>query len=125
MVLGHPQDLLRGCRPDTFEPSPTGHDPWWLPTPTRHVDVDDQFCRPLERRRWSASSQHLENDPGRGLNRGLEVVTGVGLGQEYASVWDWSRYPVSFLALVLWATTMYHLAPPERAHWPSPSATRC
>lgn len=51
------------------------------------------------------------------FGRGLEIVSGLGLGQEYAHVWDYARYPVAFLALVLWATTMYHLAPPTRASW--------
>ncbi len=48
---------------------------------------------------------------------GLDVVTGVGLGSEYAAVWDYARYPVAFLALVLWAMTLYHLAPPLRGSW--------
>jgi membrane protein len=51
------------------------------------------------------------------FGRGLQIVTAIGLGQEYAVVWDGARYPVAFLLLVLWATTMYHLAPPVRAHW--------
>jgi membrane protein len=51
------------------------------------------------------------------FGRGLDIVTRLGLGQEYAVVWDWARYPVALLALVLWAATIYHLAPPVRSRW--------
>ena len=51
------------------------------------------------------------------FGRGLEVVDGIGLDDTYAQVWDYTRAPVAFLALVLWATTMYHLTPPERSTW--------
>lgn len=51
------------------------------------------------------------------FGRGLDVVAGVGLGSEYAAVWDYARFPVAFVALVLWAMTLYHLAPPLRGRW--------
>lgn len=48
---------------------------------------------------------------------GLDVVTRLGFNQEYAAVWDYARYPVALLALLLWTATVYHLAPPERGRW--------
>lgn len=46
-----------------------------------------------------------------------EVVSSIGLSQEYNFLWKYVRWPVAFLALVLWATTMDHLAPARRSRW--------
>jgi membrane protein len=48
---------------------------------------------------------------------GEDVVSRLGLGAEYQFVWRWSRWPVAFGALVLWATTMDHLMPARRTRW--------
>lgn len=32
-------------------------------------------------------------------------------------LWVWFRYPVALLTLILWATTIYHVAPNRRAAW--------
>jgi membrane protein len=48
-----------------------------------------------------------------------EVVAKVGLSEEYAFVWAWIRYPVGFVALVAWATTLFHLCPDRPARWRS------
>lgn len=32
-------------------------------------------------------------------------------------LWVWLRYPVAFFTLVLWAATIYHVAPNRRASW--------
>ncbi len=47
-----------------------------------------------------------------------EVVVGrVGLSQEYAFVWSYIRWPVAFLALIAWATTLDHICPDRQARW--------
>jgi membrane protein len=51
------------------------------------------------------------------FGRAEEVVEKVGLGGEYAVLWSFARWPVAFAALVLWATTMDHLAPAMRVKW--------
>ena len=48
-----------------------------------------------------------------------EVVKKVGLSEEYGFVWGWIRYPVAFLALVAWATTLFHVCPDRPARWRS------
>lgn len=51
------------------------------------------------------------------FGRGLDIVAGLGLDDTYAVLWDSLRYPVAFLALVLWGATLYNLAPPQRSTW--------
>jgi membrane protein len=51
------------------------------------------------------------------FGRAENVVQRVGLDAEYAFVWSLARWPVAFLSLVLWATTMQHLTPARRARW--------
>ena len=46
-----------------------------------------------------------------------DVVQSIGLDAEYQAVWSWARWPVAFLALVLWATTMFHVCPGAVASW--------
>ncbi len=46
-----------------------------------------------------------------------EVVGSIGLSEEYAFVWSYLRWPVAFLSLVLWATTMFHLCPDRPGPW--------
>lgn len=46
-----------------------------------------------------------------------DVVVSVGLDREYAVLWSYARWPVAFLALVLWATTMFHLCPDRAGPW--------
>ncbi len=40
-----------------------------------------------------------------------------GVGGYYATLWNWLRWPVVFLALIGWAVTVYHIAPNHRAPW--------
>jgi membrane protein len=46
-------------------------------------------------------------------------VTSIGLSQEYDFLWSYLRWPVAFLSLVLWATTMFHICPDRQARWRS------
>lgn len=48
-----------------------------------------------------------------------EVVNSIGISEEYAFVWGYVRYPVAFLALVAWATTLFHIGPDRPARWRS------
>ncbi|MCW2615308.1 MAG: hypothetical protein JWN08_2302, partial [Frankiales bacterium] len=51
------------------------------------------------------------------FGRGKEVVGEIGLGSQYEFLWEYSRWPVAFLSLVAWATTMDHLMPNRRTRW--------
>jgi membrane protein len=53
------------------------------------------------------------------LGHADEVVSKVGLSEEYSFVWAWIRYPVGFLALIAWATTLFHLCPDRQDRWRS------
>lgn len=46
-----------------------------------------------------------------------DVVRSIGLAAEYEFVWSYARWPVAFLSLVLWATTMFHVCPGGVASW--------
>ncbi len=51
------------------------------------------------------------------FGRAEDVVANIGLDTAYASLWSLLRWPVAFLALVVWATTMDHFAPARRIRW--------
>lgn len=53
------------------------------------------------------------------FGRGVDIVTSIGLGQEYVFLWSYLRWPVAFLSLVLWATTMFYLCPDRQDRWRS------
>jgi membrane protein len=48
-----------------------------------------------------------------------DVVSQVGISQHYAYVWSYLRYPVALLALIAWATTLFHICPDRPARWRS------
>jgi membrane protein len=48
-----------------------------------------------------------------------DVVKSVGLSDDFAFVWAYVRYPVAFLALVAWATTLFYLCPDRPTRWRS------
>lgn len=45
------------------------------------------------------------------LGKGTEVADRFGFGNAFAFTWSVLRWPLAFLALVVWATTLFHLAP--------------
>ncbi len=51
------------------------------------------------------------------FGRGEDVVARIGLDAEYSVLWSFARWPLAFLSLVLWATTMQHLTPARRERW--------
>lgn len=51
------------------------------------------------------------------FGRAEDVVASVGLSHEYAFVWSYARWPVAFLSLVIWATTLDHICPDRQARW--------
>jgi membrane protein len=51
------------------------------------------------------------------LGHADQVVAKVGLSEEYSFVWAWIRYPVGFLALIAWATTLFHVCPDRQDRW--------
>lgn len=46
-----------------------------------------------------------------------DILSRAGLSQGYELARQYLSYPVAFVALVLWATTMDHLAPARRSRW--------
>ncbi len=46
-----------------------------------------------------------------------DIVHSVGLDREYAVLWSYLRWPVAFTALILWATTMFHICPDRAGPW--------
>jgi membrane protein len=53
------------------------------------------------------------------FGRSADVVSQVGISQHYAYLWSYVRYPVATLALVAWATTLFHICPDRPARWRS------
>jgi membrane protein len=53
------------------------------------------------------------------LGHADQVVAKIGLSEEYSFVWAWIRYPVGFLALIAWATTLFHVCPDRQDRWRS------
>lgn len=51
------------------------------------------------------------------LGAGTAVAGAVGLGEQFATAWDWLRLPVVILVLVAWSTTVLHLAPNHASPW--------
>ena len=46
-----------------------------------------------------------------------DVVTRIGLDREYAVLWSYLRWPTALAALLLWATTMFHVCPDRAGPW--------
>ena len=53
------------------------------------------------------------------LGSGEEVAKRVGAGSAFTTVWVWFRWPVVFVAVVLWASCIFHFAPQIRTPWRS------
>jgi membrane protein len=51
------------------------------------------------------------------FGRGAEIVTSIGLSPDNDFLWSYVRWPVAFLSLVLWATTMFHICPDRQGPW--------
>jgi membrane protein len=51
------------------------------------------------------------------FGRAEDVVASIGLDAEYSLLWAYARWPLAFVSLVLWATTMQHLTPARRERW--------
>ena len=51
------------------------------------------------------------------FGRGIDIVTKIGLGQEYVFLWSYLRWPVAVISLVGWATTMFHICPDRQGTW--------
>lgn len=51
------------------------------------------------------------------LGGGQEVADAMGLGDAFAFFWELLRTPFAFVVLVLWATTLYRLAPDHHTAW--------
>lgn len=51
------------------------------------------------------------------FGRADKVVASIGLSEEYSFVWSYIRFPVAFLALVAWATTLFYIGPDRPTRW--------
>lgn len=46
-----------------------------------------------------------------------EVMSSIGISDGYAFIWSYIRFPIAFIALVGWATTLFHVCPDRPARW--------
>ena len=53
------------------------------------------------------------------FGKAADVVRSVGFSQEYSFVWSYVRFPVAFVALIAWSTTLFHFCPDRPARWRS------
>lgn len=51
------------------------------------------------------------------LGGGQAVADLMGLGESFAVFWDWARWPVAFVLLVLWANATFHIGPNHKSPW--------
>lgn len=51
------------------------------------------------------------------LGTGQDVADAIGLGDAFATSWDWARWPVVLALAVAWAATIFHIAPNHRTPW--------
>jgi len=51
------------------------------------------------------------------FGRAADVVTSIGLSEEYAFFWSYVRWPVAFVALIAWATTLDYVCPDRKGGW--------
>ena len=51
------------------------------------------------------------------FGEGTELAEDLGLGTGFGTVWTWLRWPVVVLAMVVWAASVYHVAPNHRSPW--------
>jgi membrane protein len=48
---------------------------------------------------------------------GEQIAAEVGLGDQFAFLWDVARLPFAFVVLVLWAATIFHVGPDHHTPW--------
>ena len=48
---------------------------------------------------------------------GEQIADEIGLGDQFAVLWNIFRLPVAFVLLVLWAAAIFHLAPDHHTPW--------
>lgn len=51
------------------------------------------------------------------LGTGEGLAERYDLGDTFAFLWDWVRWPLLFVSMVAWTTTVLHLAPNHRTRW--------
>lgn len=51
------------------------------------------------------------------LGAGGAVADALGLGDAFATAWNWARLPTVAVVLTLWAATVYHVAPDHHSRW--------
>ncbi len=51
------------------------------------------------------------------LGGGEEIAGRFGAGSAFTAAWNWLRWPVVFGVVVVWATTVYRVAPRQRVPW--------
>ena len=51
------------------------------------------------------------------FGHGVDVVTRIGLSEQYDFLWSYARWPVAVISLVLWATSLDYLGPDRAGRW--------
>ena len=53
------------------------------------------------------------------LGGGEDLAERLGAGSAFTTAWVWFRWPMVFVVVVCWATSIYHVAPRRRTPWRS------
>lgn len=53
------------------------------------------------------------------FGEGSALAADIGVSSQFGALWDWLRWPVVFLVMVVWAATVYHVAPNHTSPWTS------
>ena len=53
------------------------------------------------------------------LGGGEDLAERLGAGSAFTTAWVWFRWPMVFVVVVCWATSIYHIAPRRRTPWRS------
>ncbi|HEX9682754.1 MAG TPA: YihY/virulence factor BrkB family protein [Acidimicrobiales bacterium] len=51
------------------------------------------------------------------IGAGESVAESVGVGSQFAFLWDWLRWPLATAVLMLWMATIFHIAPNHHTPW--------
>ncbi len=51
------------------------------------------------------------------FGEGGQLAADLGVDGWFTILWDWFRWPVVFVVLIGWASTVYHVAPNHRSPW--------
>ena len=81
--------------------------------PVEAIEVD--FIPARRGAKGRCLDQLVVEAPGLGL--GAELAEDLGVDGWFTVLWTWFRWPTVFGVLVVWAASLYHIAPNHRSPW--------